>query len=403
MGGTKRLMQELEAQAEWFVPVRDKSVCAACLYDEFLAGWARQSADQGECTYCEAEGPIRPVDGLLELVRSGIDLEWTCADSAGMIWDGEEKCYVGGAHDTYDLVRDHLDPITENETLLADIWRALPDRQWCKPDPYDPTLYDRLSWDFRRFESCVLHKRRFFFHEVREENEETGQPTVSIGGWLRLVAHGIRECGLLRDWAPGTKTWRARVDYKGERFATADALGSRREEEATQSNRMSPPGIPVFYGALDPDTTVDEIFERREGDAVASIGCFTLARHFRVLDLTDLPNFPSLYDPDRRKQRKYLRFLREFAERIARRIAGDDRHHIDYIPTQIVAEYFRFHLEPRVRPLDGIAWKSSYRSGGVCVALFLKNSECVDRETNKGPDRPGVRLESVEHRPLPGP
>lgn len=88
---------------------------------------------------------------------------------------------------------------------------------------------------------------------------------------------------------------------------------------------------------------------------------------------------PSLFDEENASERPAFLFLRNFAAAISQRIVGDGREHIDYVPTQVVTDYFRriFKDDGKVR-LDGLIFRSSRHEGGQCCVLFVENEHCVD-------------------------
>lgn len=138
--------------------------------------------------------------------------------------------------------------------------------------------------------------------------------------------------------------WR-QVVHVGERPATAAELGTAPREFANYPNRMSPAGIPMFYGAFDEPTAVIETYDpSRTGDREIALARFATLRPLRVLDLTALPEMPSQFDPSNRGKRLPLKFLRSFGREIARPVARDDGAHTEYVPTQIVTEFVRHRL-----------------------------------------------------------
>jgi len=71
--------------------------------------------------------------------------------------------------------------------------------------------------------------------------------------------------------------------------------------------------------------------------------------------------------------------MRGFEQDATRRVTKDGMEHIEYVPTQIVAEYFRHVFkQPDDTRLDGILYRSSVSHDGVCVALFCTNEDCTD-------------------------
>src|SRR5690606_13318881 len=104
-----------------------------------------------------------------------------------------------------------------------------------------------------------------------------------------------------------------------------------------------PAGIPLFYGAFDEMTALRETLDPSKSDQnkVATVAVFKLARPIVVCDFTHLPPMPSLFDKAQRHRRPSLNFLRSFVCDVAKPIVKDGRVHVDYVPTQIVTEYFR--------------------------------------------------------------
>ncbi len=89
------------------------------------------------------------------------------------------------------------------------------------------------------------------------------------------------------------------------------------------------------------------------------MGEFRLVRNAWVLDLHDLPALPSFFSETYGWKRAPLKFVHSFARDIARPIEREDRVHIEYVPTQVLTEYFRTQFKWEDRVLDGICYTSS--------------------------------------------
>lgn len=63
-----------------------------------------------------------------------------------------------------------------------------------------------------------------------------------------------------------------------------------------------------------------------------------------------------------------LAFFSEYVERITRPVILDGNHPVDYAPTQVLTEFFRWATAPR---LDGIAFPSRVREEGMNAVLFF--------------------------------
>ena len=138
---------------------------------------------------------------------------------------------------------------------------------------------------------------------------------------------------------------------------------------------MSAAGIPAFCGALDEATA---IAETSRGNAAVSIGTFELMRNVSVLDLSRLPDIPSIFDQQQIDLRAPLRFLHHFRWKISEAIELDGREHIEYTPTQVVSEFIKHRFrDADGRNVEGVLYPSARREDGTNIILFIK-SENVD-------------------------
>jgi hypothetical protein len=188
----------------------------------------------------------------------------------------------------------------------------------------------------------------------------------------------VRDNMLVKELPKGTRVIRARQHLSSENYTNAKDLGVPPREKAGQS-RMSAAGIPMFYGAKDENTAFVETFD---SSAVASdsvtFGTFQTTRLLRVLDLTSIPEIPSIFDEVRYDERPPLIFLHHFQRDISKPIMRDGRVHYEYVPTQIVAEYFRHVYRDRRKHVDGIMFNSSQPGGGICYSIFATAEACTD-------------------------
>lgn len=91
----------------------------------------------------------------------------------------------------------------------------------------------------------------------------------------------------------------------------------------------------------------------------------------RVLNLSELPEIPSIFEPEKYIERHELMFLYGFRDEISKPIKKDGMEHIDYIPTQIVSEYFRYRYSDDTGKIDGIIFNSSKTDNGLNLTLFV--------------------------------
>lgn len=144
---------------------------------------------------------------------------------------------------------------------------------------------------------------------------------------------------------------------------------------------MNPIGISYFYLSFEQETALAEVVNRPPCNA--SIGKFSNTSELRYLDLTDLPPTPSIFDRSQSEEREGLLFLKSFIDAISRPTEKNGREHIEYLPSQVVSEYFaQVYRDPEGRQIDGIAYPSAVRPGGKNLVIFPRNSyeeEWTDR------------------------
>ena len=225
----------------------------------------------------------------------------------------------------------------------------------------------------------MKYHRRYVFLRPQEQSFSE----VTPDNMLDRIGEVINEVGLVRTMEAGTCWFRARADDPAKKYTSAADLGTAPRKVARFPNRMSPAGIPMFYGAGDEATAIAETYAPKPGrPAAVTIGKFATARDAWVVDLTALPAVPSLFDESRRDLRGAISFLHDFVEDFAKPIKKNGRQHIEYVPTQVVTEYLRcvFRTETDHR-LRGVIYQSPRNGCGRCCVLFVRNRGCCEAVT----------------------
>jgi hypothetical protein len=166
---------------------------------------------------------------------------------------------------------------------------------------------------------------------------------------------------------------------------------------------MSPAGIPMLYAADAPETTLAETTDEEPSDEnVATIGAWKLLQDCLIVDLNCLPGVPSIFksEVETTHRRHELGFLHGFRRDVSGAVKRDGREHIDYVPTQVVAEYLRFVFRDRDgQQIQGVAWESSKLPDTRNVVLFINAGRCLDAGTRgDGLSEPVVELVDCELR-----
>lgn len=385
-------MKELmlhQAEAGYSQMAGEKFVCPACVTDTFLSCELAGSLEDQDCSYCGAHGAA----DLIELLNAIAD--YVCGefqDPADQLpFESREGGYQGLVYDGYEVVQ-NLPEWTNSDALLEDVSLAFGGSAWSERDYYSLKEDERLRYGWRTFVEIIKHQTRFlFFDDPDEADRESIPPSLM----LSTLGEQFDRFRLYRTLPAGSDVVRARVHDPEAVIDDAEGLGSPTHEAAVMSNRMSPAGIPMFYGATDQRTAVVEAFEIDRGDKIVTVGTFRTERDLQLLDLTDLPPIPGVFDRENRHLRRPISFLHEFVEELARPIERNRREHVDYVPTQVVTEFIRHrHRTPDNSAIDGILYRSSREYGDISVVLFVGPDECGPRSDRNAWD-PAIVLTLV--------
>lgn len=347
----------------------DRYVCRDCIGNKALKEYISNKGIMAYCNYCRQRRKVVTVENLLEPIMSGINFQYENADN--YYFDGETPTSVT----TYELIHYELSDELQitSEELLDDISNTIDDISWCEVNPYEEKEYESEIYSWHSFCKLVKHSVRYLFYNSKNVVEEYDLSNpVNI---LETVEEYVKGLKLIRRLSQKTKVYRGRTHTDENQYIQASDFGPPPVTKA-KANRMSAEGISMFYAAFDENTAIKEIYN---SDEYATIAQFRLSRHLTVIDLTKLNtmSLPSIFDEERRQQRSSVIFLKEFAKEISRKV--EEYPSIEYVPTQIVTEYFRYVFNSdKYGAIDGIVYNSAQNPGGCCVALFMSESDYLD-------------------------
>jgi len=369
----------MEEEERGFYSVGDKYVCSTCVGDKDLGRFIKDNGDKSQCTYCQGKHSIvLHFDELMLFILECLSQEYGDPNNVGVAWD---KGWVGDVFDTYDFLDEIGIPI-ENMEFQDDILSSLSDRQWCKSDFYNLSPDLALSYGWKEFVNAVKHKSRYVFYRIPDESDFRGYEEIPPSYFLDALCSVIESLNLYKKLEVGTKLTRVRIHSKAEKYMKAEDLGPSPVEYATYPNRMSPSGIPMFYGAFNLKTAIAETYTSDGESKVGTVGKFETVKELTLVDLSKLPPVKGIFSGVSRSYRHGLSFLKEFLEDFTAPVRKDGREHIDYVPTQVVSEHLRFiHKTSDDASIDGIIYPSSKDYGKKAVVLFCENSSCSDEST----------------------
>ena len=149
---------------------------------------------------------------------------------------------------------------------------------------------------------------------------------------------------------------------------------------------MSPTGTSMFYAGMSMATARAEIIatQQRGTKEIMTGATWHCTRSLNILDLTRLPPPPSVYNSYPR-ERDQLLFLKEFVKSITQPVTKASTDHTDYVPTQLLTEYFKNNYKTREStPLDGIMYPSAQHQHGASIVIFATHDDINTPSTPEG-------------------
>jgi len=385
-------------------------ICFECVGDSILQQSIISSGVKGECLNCGKN-------------QFSIELD-TLADQVGRILSSTVE--IGDYYDVQDYERDRIshteqqgDPLNlfvleilrlddEEDPVIGLVIDKLVSHSAGEEGFFDHENYTRktiipfeveLNWI--QFQSELMHKRRFFNEKAKRFLEWLfdGIDSYHAWGFGPGVVHTLNpaDCKPIyraRDCTPPK-------DHSQTIIADPETQLAAPPKELAPNGRMSPAGVPVFYGAFERETCIAELRPPVGGKVIT--GEFELTQEVRVLDFTVLEDaydrvVISYFDPDFYKKVERRQFLKDFHTVISHPVVPGQEH--EYLKTQVIAEYLATQYSPN---FDGVIFASAQaqHDKGRNIVLFSQviSTEHLPPVTNENgwtplfgePREPGVR------------
>lgn len=411
MGHFSEMMIQEAEQRLRLGGIDGRKVCSQCFGDPNLSALIEANSNAGRCDYCGDESDhVQATDltTVLEYMLPQIDLEFDRADQALPVDpDTKERMFSEDEMDTRTMLELEIELELPRDTdceLIEDITDAMPEQDWCYRDPLIdmPSVRIGASWD--AFKTVIKHRRRFFFLAYQDEQLDDdvswGAAAYSIPELLEHIGNFTVDHELITPLPEGSRWVRCQGMKPEEKDFGPRRMGPPPYDKSEMPNRMSPSGVPMFYGASDIETALAEI---ADGPGRFAAGTFATKREILVLDVRAIPAVPSLFDEHKAKDRPIAQFMASFIEDFRAPIDRKKRPHIDYLPTQVITEYFRTMVRtPDKRPVEGVLY-SSTKNGRDAIVLFAENEDVMDSREEDFSDRAPwlemVGYTEIEHAP----
>ena len=379
MGIEKNAMIEAEDRG-WRIP--EGYVCPDCVEDKYLKDVIRDDACHRECDYCGGrtrKHSAAPVMVIMEQIGNTIFTWFDNPEEAGGFWDNEDGNYYGfDAINTSEMLESI--PLECNEKLFEEIAESFVNDQWVETangSIYGSHPHELMSYAWERFAQIVKYESRYFFQQtlsnIEDEEDEyqfARQENYNPANFLPILGELAIKLRLFTTLSIGETLFRARPKKEGESFdLNTKELGAPPSQKAA-AGRMNPAGISYMYLAFEQDTALTEV-RQSNGLLQAAIGRFETQRETHILDLTNLPEKPSIFDDQCHDELVGLLFIDEFVKEIIKPVEKNGSEYIEYVPSQVVSEFFAliFRLQNDIH-LDGIKYPSAVHKDGYNLVLF---------------------------------
>lgn len=354
----------------WDAPA--KCVCAECVEDEYLQSVIVECASETHCDYCgrDAEEAIAaPVEAILDPISYALFSHFAEPGAAGLPRDSGEWIGEEQIADTYDallsLALNCEDDLFEDiaESFHNTAWYPCADGHWL-----DLHEHQELGYAWSSFVYEIKHRSRYFLFVRNSRTDSAPDERYTPIALLQRIGKLVQELKLIKSVPVKTRMYRVRRIVEEVELKDFKEVGPPPEEHVG-AGRMNPPGISYFYLALESETALAETLDKPP--CHVAVAEFELTKELLLLDLTELPSLPSVFDSERRGERQGLLFLQSFVEAIAVPVTRDGREHVDYIPSQVVCEFFAQVMRTDEKGhLGGIEYPSAVRPGGKNVVVF---------------------------------
>lgn len=349
-----------------------EKICTQHIQDDFIHNSILQNGEIGCCDYCGKKGKVVGLNHILDLIVVGIETVFEDPVESRYLNHDAEYGFDGNIFDFTNLwFQDLLELEIEGYELNEDLYNYLFSPQiYCYRDEfYSESEFLQDSWN--NFKNTVKHRARFVFYYKNIFSNFSVLDPISI---LNQIQKFISDYQLFQTFEINTNLYRCRQHQEINEIKSKADLVSAPDEKAL-NGRMNPVGISMFYCSNNKQVTIDEVVDfRNKKKPYFTVGLFKNKKELKLIDLTNIPSTPSIFDLEKRNNIENIKFLNGFVSDIIKPINKTDSS-LGYIPTQIVTEYLKFN--PKLES-DGLIFPSSKSSQGSNLVLFYNAEESLE-------------------------
>ena len=345
-----------------------KWVCQRCVGDDaYLRHLVRVKLAAVVCSYCRSQKrKAAPLSTLMDALMRGVKYSYSDEANAGCPYDKDFSIEYMSSEDVLQQVLDSQE-LEWADALVSDVanaftntgWVDAPDGEWMGAHHHE-----RLHWSWKSFADAVKHRSRFHF-QITSSVRRYGEDLVGVHEMLPFLGKFVRRHRLVRSLPAATDLYRVRP---GKHPHTVKELGAPEKENVKAGGRMNPAGIPYLYLAFDENTALAET-RVAQGQEI-TVSQWSPIRALQVIDLSRCLRSPSVFS-EKRPEYEMKQFLYAFRDEISKTVAHDGSEHVEYVPTQVVSEYFaQAFTFGAGEQVDGLVYPSAAEDGGKNLVVF---------------------------------
>jgi len=385
----RAINQYMEDHENGFFSGSDLMICEKHIHDKDLIAFIQDSGDLGqECSFCnsldfddeEDEERVKVIswDDFMKRIMTAVSYFYD-EPVNGLSYNSAEGGYLGNVYDSSELLNDVIG-LDVDWDVLKEIDNTMAQDAWTEIDFYSLSQSEFLRYSWQNFSEIVKYRVRYFFAEVVSEVDSVSQKPMRI---LEDIGSFILELNCIHviRVKDNVLIYRGRQHPEKDEIRNCKDIGPAPTEYAG-ANRFSAEGISIFYGAQDPKTAKNEILnvDKKGEEPFISMGTFRSVQDMRFIDLRAIPKI-GFFNIGKIHLREPSIFLKKFLDSISMKLDKDGAERIEFIPSQVVTEYFRYVLPSILgKDIHGIIYKSTHDKKQNCYAIFADPSMCVDEE-----------------------
>jgi len=350
--------------------------------DSAITNFINKNGDDGFCSWTGEKSKCILLSDLTEFIDERIQTEYVEPFKSGAVYDKEKRFYEDRfpglfVMSSLELLYDLLDD-TPHEILL-EISGELTEEYWTRKELYTPTLNETYAKSWSEFKYIIKHKVRFmFFEEVGKIGAPSYENYSDPYSILMNFREAILKHNLIVKFPTGDlHVYRSRMHKKQKNQLNHKELGPP-PDNCAQANRLSPAGIPMFYCALEEETSIIEVIDINKPDYFISTASFSNLKPLTLIDFSQI-EWCSIFDTENVEKRETFILLQQFIEDLIKPISNDGSQHIDYVPTQVVTEFLKKSFKTDLdEEIHGFFYESSKSKGNTNVVLFFNQENITD-------------------------